>query len=418
MGLNVLSLLFLIAAIAIGYFLKLNTGLIAIGLALVIGKLGGLDDKEIIAGFNGSLFTMMLGVSYLFSVAQQNKTLDLVAKKIVSLAGKRTNLIPIIIFFLAAILAGVGPGTIPVMALMAVFTMALSVEMKMNPVMLAAMGLLGAQAGGLTPIAPTGILGNTLAAEQGFTNIAVPLMGGQFIGSLCYAIIIYIVFKGYKAKAVDGIQIASVEKFNKQQKITLVGIFIMVFMVLILNVNAGLAAFFVAFLIMPFKVADEKQAMAHVPWGTLILVTGVNVLMNVVIKLGGIDLLSGALASIMTPLTAPPIMATTAGIMSWFSSTSGVVMPTLIPTVGGLIQTIGGNLTGAELITTIVTASHTAGVSPISTGGALALAAYVTNTNASTEEQQKLFNKMFLVAIGGVLFMAAFSFVGGFRIIK
>lgn len=418
MPLSGISLIFLLVAITIGYKAKLNTGLVAIGLALILGKMGGISDNIIISGFNGSLFTIMLGVSYLFSIAQQNKTLELVAKKIITLAGKRTNFIPIIIFFLAAFLAGIGPGTIPVMALMAVFTMSLSAEMKINPVMMASIGLLGAQGGGLTPIAPTGILGNTLAANMGIHQISRALMGGQFLGSLAYSTLLYIIFGGYKIKTELTFQYSEIDKFNKKQKITLLGILVMIFMVLILKINAGLASFLIATAIMLFKVADEKQVLAHVPWGTLILVTGVNVLMSVIIKLGGVNLLASGLSSIMGPKSAVPIMSITAGIMSWFSSTSGVVMPTLIPTVASIIEKMGGNLSAAEMITAIVTASHTAGVSPISTGGGLALAAYVSSTSVSTEEQQKLFNRMFAVAIGGVVFMSIFSFFGGFSIIK
>lgn len=416
MNMAIISLLFLLAAIAAGYFLKMNTGLVAIALALIIGRIGGMGDSAIIKGFSGSLFIMLLGVSYLFSIANQNKTLELIARKIVSLAGHRTNLIPIIVFFLAAVLAGIGPGTVPVMALMAVFTMALASEMKINPVMLAAMGLLGAQGGGLTPMAPTGILGATLAAEAGYTGIETALMGGQFLGSFLYAMILYVFFGGYKIKAEMTLKREDIPAFDKTQKITICGIAAMVIMVLGFGFNAGLASFLAAGVIQLFRVADEKKAIAGVPWGTLVLVCGVNVLMNVVITLGGIDLLSNALASVMTPATATPIIGLTAGIMSWFSSTSGVVMPTLIPTIGTIIDTVGG-VTASELVTAIVTTAHTAGCSPISTGGALALAAYCSNTNASPDEQQKLFVKMFGVAIAGVVFMTVFAALGGFGLI-
>ena len=38
-------------------------------------------DEEIIKGFNYSLFIMLLGVTYLFSLAQMNGCLELLAKK-------------------------------------------------------------------------------------------------------------------------------------------------------------------------------------------------------------------------------------------------------------------------------------------------------------------------------------------------
>lgn len=72
------------------------------------------------------------------------------------------------------------------------------------------------------------------------------------------------------------------------------------------------------------------------------MISGINMLMALVIQLGGIDLLASGLARLMSPVTAPGVMGLTAGIMSWFSSTSGVVMPTLIPTVTDVAAQVGG----------------------------------------------------------------------------
>lgn len=417
MDLGILSLLFLVIAIALGFVRKMNTGLVAIGLALVIGRIGGMSDSKIIGGFSGSLFIMLLGVTYLFSMAQVNGTLDLFAKKVVSLAGKNTRLIPIIIYLLAVFLSAIGPGTIPVMALMAVFTMALAAEMKVSPLLLAPMGLLGAMAGGISPLAPTGIIGITLAEKQGIMNIATPFFINSLIAQSIFAIFLYFVLGGYKITAESPLKFRDLPKFNKHQVITLIGIAVMVIGVMFLKVNVGLMAFVVAGLLSFFRVAKEKDALTNVPWGTLLLVTGVGVLMNVAIELKGIKLLATFLSTLMNENTASPIIGLTAGIMSWFSSTSGVVMPTLIPTVSELIKTIGGNnINPIDLISAITNTAHTAGLSPLSTGGALALASYVANTHVSEEEQHKLFLKMFGIAVGGVAFLSILAGLGLYRI--
>ena len=61
-----------------------------------------------------------------------------------------------------------------------------------------------------------------------------------------------------------------------------------------------------------------------------------------VTELGGIRLLTEALSKLMGEKTANPIITVLAGVMSWFSSASGVVMPTLIPTVPGLAASLTG----------------------------------------------------------------------------
>ena len=406
MGLEVLSLLFLVGAIAIGFFRKINTGLVAIDLSLILGSIGGVSVKDITGGFPTSLFITLLGVMFLFSISQENGTLELLAKKTVSLAGKRTNLIPIIVFVFSTILAAVGPGTIPVMSLMAPYTCALAASMGYSPLLLGATSVLGAAAGGISPIAPTGILGISLAADQGITGIATPYFINSLIAQSVYFIVIYFVLKGHKMKSDMVLNWRELPKFNTKQMITLAGMAALVIGVIIFKLNVGLLAFTIGVFLLLLKVSNEKKVIAGIPWSTLILVTGVNVLMSVVIKLGGINLLANGLASIMTPSTAPSIIGLTAGIMSWFSSTSGVVMPTLIPTVNTVIEAVGDGVSAIALVSAITNTAHVAGTSPISTGGSLGLASYVQASGASEEEERKLFVQMFLVAIGGVFVVA------------
>ena len=126
----ILSLVFLFLAIFLGFWRKTNMGLVAFGLALVLGKIAGVAAKTIQAGFPTKLFVTLLGVMLLFSIAQENKTMEQMARRIISLAGKRTALIPVIVYAFSAVLAAVGPGTVPVMGLMAVFTCSLAAEMR------------------------------------------------------------------------------------------------------------------------------------------------------------------------------------------------------------------------------------------------------------------------------------------------
>lgn len=166
-----LSLVFLLIAIILGFFRKMNTGLVSIAFALVLGRLAGVSDAVIIKGFNSSLFMMLLGVTYLFSLAQLNGTLEFLAHKVVALAGKRIYLIPVIIYGFSTILSALGPGTVPTMAIMMVFAMALAAELGITPVLLSALIVLGASGGGVSPLAATGIIGIKLCADFGLHDI-------------------------------------------------------------------------------------------------------------------------------------------------------------------------------------------------------------------------------------------------------
>ena len=407
-----LSLVFLLVAIFLGFFRKMNTGLVCISFALVLGRLAGVPDKEIIRGFNSSLFIMLLGVTYLFSLAQINGCLDLLAKKVVSLAGKRVYLVPIIIYVFSTVLSAIGPGTVPTMAIMMVFSMALAAEMGIHPAMLSALTVLGASGGGVSPLAATGIIGINLCAEFGLTGIESQFLMNGVLSSTVYAIVVYILLGGYKLRMDESVVHEKTPPFNGKQKITLAGIVVMVILVMIFKINVGLVSFAVAAVLSFLKVSDEGEALKRIPWGTLLLITGVGVLMQLIIGQGGIKMLSAALVSVMNESTAVSIMGICSGLLSWFSSTSGVVMPTLIPTIPHIVAQMGGAVSELELATAITMISNTAGISPLSTGGALALAAYSSAAGATYEEQHSLFVKMFMISAFGVLVLSIFAYFG------
>lgn len=410
-----LSLASLAGAIFLGFFRKMNTGLVCIGFALLLGKMAGMTDRDIIGGFNYSLFLMLLGVTYLFGLAEINGTLKLLTRKITVLAGKHTYMIPIVMYIFATVLSALGPGTIPTTAIMMVFGMTLAVEMGINPAMLAAIIFLGAAGGGMSPLAATGIIGLDLCEGFGLTGIELPLLVNGILSSTVYAALVYVAFGGYKLKSDVVLQFSDIPAFNKEQIITLIGIASMVGLVMLFKVNVGLASFTVAMILSFLRVSDEEQALKKIPWGTLLLICGVGVLMNVIIALGGIDLLSASLASVMSANTATTILGVTAGVMSWFSSTSGVVMPTLIPTIPHIIQQMSISVNPVEWVTAISMVSNTAGISPLSTGGALALAAYSAEAGAAAGELDRLFIKMFSISAAGVITLSILAYFGFYR---
>ena len=73
---DVVALLVFCATIILAFVFKVNTGLIAIVAALVLSRFVDIGDKWLLNSFDSSLFLMLLGVMYLFCIAQENKTLD------------------------------------------------------------------------------------------------------------------------------------------------------------------------------------------------------------------------------------------------------------------------------------------------------------------------------------------------------
>lgn len=416
MAYQVISLLFLIAAIVLGFTKKINVGIVSIGLAFILGLIGHVDTKIILGCFPSKLFITLLGTMFFFCLLQDNHTLELLSKKMVALVGSRTYLIPIIIYFVSYILSAAGPGAISVQSVMIIFAIALSVQMHASPILMGSMAILGAVGGTTSPIALSGIIVTDLTTEMGLSGVAAPVFAGVTVANFFCMVILYIVFKGYKLKADTSVKTEKLPKFSKDQILCIAALLVLVVAVVGFRYDVGLVSFALALVLILCGVVNEKAALKLVPWSVLILICGVNVLMAVTKELGGIELLSDILASMMNPVTASPIIGLTAGIMSWFSSANGVVLPTLIPTVLDIVANVGENVTVVEMIIAIVAGATVAGISPLSTGGSLILASYTQETDASDSEQQSIFGKLFLVSFGAVMVVVVFALLGGFKL--
>ena len=93
----ILSIIFFFAAIILAFVRKNNIGILAMAIGVIAVRVFGLTDKDLIGGISVSLFTTLVGITLLFSIVTNTGALDLLARKIVALAGKRIWLLPILI---------------------------------------------------------------------------------------------------------------------------------------------------------------------------------------------------------------------------------------------------------------------------------------------------------------------------------
>ncbi len=89
--------------------------------------------------------------------------------------------------------------------------------------------------------------------------------------------------------------------------------------------------------------ANEKDAIRKMPWGVILMVCGVTVLIGVLSAQRGMELFTEMLATISTPGTVTFTIALVTGAVSVYSSTSGVVLPAFLPTVPGLAARLGAD---------------------------------------------------------------------------
>jgi len=163
---SILSLLGLVVSIVAGVLTKVNTGLLAIGMAFLTGMLAGIDSKQIVLSWPTNLFMMLFGMSLLFGISAANGTLNRVVEKSVNALKGHVRLLPLLIFIVTALMAAIGPGNIALVAMMMPLAIAMAREEKISYLLMTSMVILGANAGGLSPIAPRGSLPRTLPGRK------------------------------------------------------------------------------------------------------------------------------------------------------------------------------------------------------------------------------------------------------------
>lgn len=396
---DIISLVIFIAVILLAFFRKVNVGIVALTAGVIAVRVFGMNDKALIAGISASMFTTLVGITLLFAAVTQTGALDLLARKIIAMAGNRMWIIPIAVYIAGFIVAGVGPGAIPALAIIPALAAVIAVEVGFDPIMLVLIGEAGLMAGRMTPITPEAAIITAAASEAGIDNVMSTVLLCQTMVTIIYSLIMWFVFKGYKVKKpLKPIERTAIEKFNHKQIIALGGIVLMMVLLIFFDVNIGLAAFSVAGLLFLLGIADDGKAIKALPWSTIVMVLAVGAMLNIVDEMGGIDLLSAGMSAIMTKSTATPIMGMSAGLLSFVSSALGVVYPTMMPMCADIAAEVGG-VNPVALMAAVGAGGSLAGISPLSTGGALAKAALGTAIpNLSKEEENRRFVQLFVMA--------------------
>jgi len=391
MNLAWLSLGALVVAMIVSCFSTLNVGVLALALAWIVGVyLGSMSLNDVLSGFPVQLFLTLAGVTLMFTQAQLNGTLDRVAHAAVRVCRGNAGLIPVMFFVLGSIIASLGPGNVATAAMLAPMAMAVATRAAIPPFLMAIMVGNGAQSGALSPVAPTGIIVTGLMDKIGLGGFEMRTYIANLVAHAIIAFGGYFLLGGlklFKNVYTGGEQDAESTRLNRSHWVTLAVIGVVLVFVLFRNANIGMAAFTGAVVLAALRVADHEQAIRKMPWIPILMVSGVSVLVALLEKTGGLDLFTEILAKFATPGTLTGVIAFVTGVISVYSSTSGVVLPAFLPTVPGLIARLGGDPFGVASSMNI--GAHLVDMSPLSTTGAMCIAGI-----SDPEQVRQTYNKL------------------------
>jgi len=452
MSAPVLSIIILAVMFLLATVLPLNMGALAFVGAFLLGSVVlGMSTNDILANFPGGLFLTIVGVTYLFAIAQNNGTIDLLVRGAVRLVGSKVALIPWVMFAITAVITAVGALSPAAVAIIAPIALSFAAKHKINPLMMGMMVIHGAQAGGFSPIAVYGVTVNSIIARTELDANPMAIFLASFLFNLAIALVLFVVLGGGKLLSTPGGRLveqaaekrlsvsvgaraagvtlqgsgsdisaagvsakgtsgsgtssaagpapagappASGARASMPQLITILGLIALAVISLGFKVDVGFVSITIAIVLALVSPAAQKGAVNKISWSTVLLICGMLTFVGVLEEAGTIAFVSGGVADLGMPLLAALLICYIGAIVSAFAS-STAILAALIPLAVPFLAT--GEVGAVGVIAALAVASTIVDVSPFSTNGALVLA------NAPEDVDKDRFYKQILAYSGIVV---------------
>lgn len=410
MSAELISILVLVVVFVIATTRSINMGALAFAAAFGVGELvAGLDADGIFAGFPGDLFVVLVGVTYLFAIARANGTTDWLVHAAIRLVRGRIALIPWVMFAITGALTAIGAVSPAAVAIVAPIALSFAARYGISPLLMGALVVHGAQAGGFSPISIYGSIVNGVVERENLPGNELVLFFASLVVNLIIAAVVFVLFGGLKLKGrdlategegretdgKDGDLALDAAHLTPARIATLTALAALVLAVLVFDLDAGLSAITLAVILSAFWPDASRKAVGEVAWPTVLLICGVLTYVGVLEEMGTIDYAGNAVGDIGVPLLAAVLLCYIAAIISAFASSVGI-MGALIPlAVPFLAQ---GEIGAVGMIAALAVSATVVDVSPFSTNGALVLAA------APDVDRERFFRQ--LMVYGGIVVAA------------
>ena len=403
---EIISILALVAIFAIATFLPINMGALAFVAAFLVGTLAvGMTTDDIIAGFPGELVLTLIGVTYLFAIAQNNGTVDLLVRGAVKLVAGRVAFIPWIMFAVTGVLTAIGALGPAAVAIIAPIALGFAARYRISPLLMGMMVVHGAQAGGFSPISVYGVTVNTIVADNDLPSSPVTVFLGSLFFNLAIGAILFVVLGGRKlvgrkvtddvapeateateatgpdtsvavsghgASAGSGVDtLTATGKVTVEQVLTLVGLAALVLLALVFDLDIGFVSITIATVLALFSAARHKGAVMQISWTTVLLIAGVLTYVSVLQAAGTIEYVGESVTSIGAPLLVALLLAYIGAVVSAFASSTAIIGVAISLAVPFLLA---GEIGAVGVVVALAVSATIVDVSPFSTNGALVLA--------------------------------------------
>ena len=302
MGLAWISVGALVLAVTLSCTTTINVGILSMAMALIVGVfLGGMTPNAVLEGFPTDLMVTLIGVTLLFSIAECNGTLARLTGRATRVCRGHAGVLPIMFFAIGFVVATIGAGATPASALLAPPAMAVAARAGIPPLLMAIMTGNGALAGTLSPFAPTGIVANGVMQRIGLGGVEWQTFGYNALAHTVVGIGGFVLFGGWRLflrrdESVEADDADAAVRWNRATSLTAAGIVVLIGTVAGLGMNVGMMALIIATALILLRVVNEAQAIQRMPWGVILMVTGVTVLVSMMQETQGLALITSGIA--------------------------------------------------------------------------------------------------------------------------
>lgn len=438
MGPEWVAIIALVALFVVGTLLPINMGALAYVAAWLVGMYSlDLDEKEILAGVSGDLILTLIGVTYLFAIARNNGTVDLIVRTAVKAVGGRVALIPWVMFAVTAVLTAIGAVSPAACAIIGPIALGFAGRYGISPLMMGMMVVHGAQAGGFSPISIYGTITNSVMDDAGLPSSEITVFIASLVINSILAAILFVVLGGRKllsqriepdepdtidddlhrggatvpargtgASAPTGTLALGV---RHDQVLTLVAFAGVAVIALAFDKNIGFVAITAAVLLAMLSPEEHKDAVKQVAWPTVLLVAGVSTYATILTTAGSPEFVGNWAAGLGVAAVGALVLCYVGGVVSAFAS-STALLPVIIPIAVPLIA--DGGISAALFVAALAVSSTIVDVSPFSTNGALMLANRPDSISEPVYYKQILTYSVIVVLAGPLLVWAALVLPG------
>ncbi|MFI6427198.1 SLC13 family permease [Promicromonospora sp. NPDC050880] len=433
MGPEWIAIIALVALFVAGTVLPINMGALAYVAAWFVGVFAlQMDEKEVLGGISADLVLTLIGVTYLFSIAKNNGTVDLIVSKAVQAVGGRVALIPWVMFAVTALLTAIGAASPAACAIIGPVALGFARRYKINPLMMGMFVVHGAQGGGFSPISIYGTITNSVMTEVGYEGTEM----GVFLASLginiAMAVVLFLALGGRQLmrERVDpaeasahladdlhaggasvtvrgqGAGVSTTTRavgVRRDHVLTLVAFAAVAVTALAFDQNIGFVSITAAVALAMLSPQQHKDAVKQIAWPTVLLVAGVSTYAAILTAAGVPEYIGNWAAGLGIVAVGALVLCYVGGIVSAFAS-STALLPVIIPIAVPLIA--AGGVSPWAMAAALAVSSTIVDVSPFSTNGALMLANRPDTISEQTYYKQILGYAVIVTLAGPLLVWA------------